>query len=115
MHTRTRLLSPHRPSAVHCSLNMPLLLLVQTTAPPCCGITCSLPSLRWPSPPAKGTDVIYIHLLADYRPTPLEHYVFPGGGDGLFLAVDSKGTFRRAFLITTAEHEHCWAAECFWR
>lgn len=34
---------------------------------------------------------------ADYRPTPLEHYVFPGGGDGLFLAVDSKGTFRQAY------------------
>ena len=44
----------------------------QRAGPPCC-----------PSPPA-----------ADYRPTPLEHYVFPAGGDGLFLAVDSKGTFR---------------------
>ncbi|KAI7836432.1 hypothetical protein COHA_009701 [Chlorella ohadii] len=33
-------------------------------------------------------------VYTDYRPTPLEHYVFPGGGDGLFLAVDSKGTFR---------------------
>ncbi|PRW05917.1 superkiller viralicidic activity 2-like 2 isoform B [Chlorella sorokiniana] len=33
-------------------------------------------------------------VYTDYRPTPLEHYVFPAGGDGLFLAVDSKGTFR---------------------
>ena len=30
----------------------------------------------------------------DYRPTPLEHYIFPAGGDGLFLVVDNKGTFR---------------------
>lgn len=32
----------------------------------------------------------------DYRPTPLEHYVFPAGGDGIFLVVDNKGTFRCA-------------------
>ncbi|KAI3427412.1 hypothetical protein D9Q98_010327 [Chlorella vulgaris] len=35
-------------------------------------------------------DVVY----TDYRPTPLEHYVFPAGGDGLFLVVDSRGSFR---------------------
>lgn len=31
---------------------------------------------------------------ADYRPTPLEHYVFPVGGDDWLLVVDQKGTFR---------------------
>lgn len=33
-------------------------------------------------------------VYTDYRPTPLEHYVFPAGGDGMFLVVDSRGTFR---------------------
>lgn len=33
-------------------------------------------------------------IYTDYRPTPLQHYLFPSGGDGLFLVVDEKGTFR---------------------
>ena len=33
-------------------------------------------------------------VYTDYRPTPLEHYIFPAGGDGLFLVVDQKTTFR---------------------
>ncbi|KAK1313776.1 hypothetical protein QJS10_CPA06g01481 [Acorus calamus] len=27
-------------------------------------------------------------------PTPLQHYIFPSGGDGLYLVVDEKGKFR---------------------
>lgn len=33
-------------------------------------------------------------VYTDYRPTPLQHYVFPSGGDGLYLAVDEKAKFR---------------------
>ncbi|KAG2608847.1 DExH-box ATP-dependent RNA helicase DExH9-like [Panicum virgatum] len=33
-------------------------------------------------------------VYTDYRPTPLQHYVFPSGGDGLYLVVDEKGRFR---------------------
>ncbi|RHY31232.1 hypothetical protein DYB32_005190 [Aphanomyces invadans] len=33
-------------------------------------------------------------VYTDYRPTPLQHYVFPAGGDGLHLVVDEKGKFR---------------------
>ena len=33
-------------------------------------------------------------VYTDYRPTPLQHYVFPSGGDGLYLCVDEKGVFR---------------------
>ncbi|GFP95072.1 superkiller viralicidic activity 2-like 2 [Phtheirospermum japonicum] len=33
-------------------------------------------------------------VYTDYRPTPLQHYMFPSGGDGLYLAVDEKGKFR---------------------
>jgi superfamily II RNA helicase len=31
------------------------------------------------------------------RPTPLQHYIFPAGGDGLHLVVDEKGIFRVTF------------------
>jgi ATP-dependent RNA helicase DOB1 len=33
-------------------------------------------------------------VYTDYRPTPLQHYVFPEGGDGIYLVVDEKGNFR---------------------
>lgn len=33
-------------------------------------------------------------VFTDYRPTPLQHYLFPAGGEGIYLAVDEKGTFR---------------------
>ncbi|KAI5065335.1 hypothetical protein GOP47_0020030 [Adiantum capillus-veneris] len=33
-------------------------------------------------------------VYTDFRPTPLQHYVFPAGGDGLYLVVDEKGSFR---------------------
>ncbi|GER54977.1 helicase [Striga asiatica] len=33
-------------------------------------------------------------VYTDYRPTPLQHYIFPSGGDGLYLAVDENGKFR---------------------
>ena len=33
-------------------------------------------------------------MYTDYRPTPLQHYLFPSGGDGLYMVVDEKGKFR---------------------
>lgn len=33
-------------------------------------------------------------VYTNYRPTPLQHYVFPSGGDGLYMVVDEKGRFR---------------------
>ncbi|ETO04145.1 ATP-dependent RNA helicase DOB1, partial [Reticulomyxa filosa] len=36
--------------------------------------------------------VIYTEL----RPVPLQHYLFPAGGDGIHLVVDYKGKFRDA-------------------
>lgn len=44
--------------------------------------------------------VCYLHsqpchvVYTDYRPTPLQHYIFPAGGDGLHLVVDDKSEFR---------------------
>ncbi|KAF4682875.1 Superkiller viralicidic activity 2-like [Perkinsus olseni] len=35
------------------------------------------------------------HLIyTDYRPVPLQHYVYPSMGDGVYLTVDEKGKFR---------------------
>lgn len=33
-------------------------------------------------------------VYTDFRPTPLQHYLFPANGDGIHLVVDEKGTFR---------------------
>jgi ATP-dependent RNA helicase DOB1 len=33
-------------------------------------------------------------VYTDYRPVPLQHFVFPVGAEGLFLVVDEKGKFR---------------------
>jgi ATP-dependent RNA helicase DOB1 len=33
-------------------------------------------------------------VYTDYRPTPLQHFIFPSGGEGVFLVVDEKGKFR---------------------
>ncbi|PVU99368.1 hypothetical protein BB559_000780 [Furculomyces boomerangus] len=33
-------------------------------------------------------------VYTDFRPTPLQHYLFPAGGDGIHLVVDEKGQFR---------------------
>ena len=36
-----------------------------------------------------------VHVVyTDFRPTPLQHYLFPAGGDGIHLVVDEKGVFR---------------------
>ena len=33
-------------------------------------------------------------IYTEYRPTPLQHFLFPVGGDGIRLVVDDKGKFR---------------------
>ena len=33
-------------------------------------------------------------VYTDYRPVPLEHYIFPSGGDGLHLVVDDNVSSR---------------------
>ncbi|AQK90660.1 DExH-box ATP-dependent RNA helicase DExH10 [Zea mays] len=33
-------------------------------------------------------------VYTDFRPTPLQHYMFPIGGSGLYLVVDENGQFR---------------------
>lgn len=33
-------------------------------------------------------------IYTEFRPVPLQHYVYPRGSDGIFLAVDAKGNFK---------------------
>lgn len=33
-------------------------------------------------------------VYTDFRPTPLQHYIFPSGCDGLYLVVDENGKFK---------------------
>ncbi|KAK3910367.1 Exosome RNA helicase MTR4 [Frankliniella fusca] len=33
-------------------------------------------------------------VYTDYRPVPLQHYIFPNGGDGIHLVVDENGQFK---------------------
>ncbi|KAF2418238.1 ATP-dependent RNA helicase DOB1 [Tothia fuscella] len=33
-------------------------------------------------------------VYTDFRPTPLQNYIFPNGSDGIHLVVDEKGVFR---------------------
>ncbi|XP_069780461.1 exosome RNA helicase MTR4 isoform X2 [Narcine bancroftii] len=42
-------------------------------------------------------------IYTDYRPTPLQHYIFPAGGDGLHLVVDENGDFREDNFNTSMQ------------
>jgi len=33
-------------------------------------------------------------VYTEYRPVPLQHFIFPSGGDGIHLVVDEFGKFR---------------------
>ncbi|XP_018335844.2 exosome RNA helicase MTR4 [Agrilus planipennis] len=33
-------------------------------------------------------------VYTDYRPTPLQHFIFPAGGQGIHMVVDENGTFK---------------------
>lgn len=36
-----------------------------------------------------------VHVVyTNFRPTPLQHYLFPAGAEGIHLVVDEHGTFR---------------------
>ncbi|CAG8640809.1 16314_t:CDS:10 [Dentiscutata erythropus] len=39
---------------------------------------------------AQPCHVVY----TDFRPTPLQHYIYPCGGDGIFMVVDENGAFK---------------------
>ncbi|GKV39979.1 hypothetical protein SLEP1_g47664 [Rubroshorea leprosula] len=43
---------------------------------------------------AKVHQQPYHIVYTDYQPTPLQHYIFPAGGEGLYMVVDERGRFR---------------------
>lgn len=48
-------------------------------------------------------------VYTDFRPTPLQHYFFPQGADGIHLVVDEKGVFREENFnkaMTTIADKH---------
>jgi ATP-dependent RNA helicase DOB1 len=50
-------------------------------------------------------------VYTEYRPTPLQHFIFPAGGEGLFLVVDESGkflekNFRKAISYLNEEQKH---------
>jgi ATP-dependent RNA helicase DOB1 len=46
------------------------------------------------SPATSVFPKFFTAVYTDYRPTPLQHYVFPCGGQGIFLVVDDEGKFK---------------------
>ncbi|EKG03906.1 RNA helicase, putative [Trypanosoma cruzi] len=59
-------------------------------------LSATIPNARefadWVESIHPGTKVHVIHT--DYRPVPLQHYLYPCGADGIFLIVDEQGKFR---------------------
>lgn len=59
-------------------------------------LSATIPNARefadWVESIHPTTTVHVIHT--DYRPVPLQHYLYPSGADGIFLIVDEKGKFR---------------------
>ena len=50
-------------------------------------------------------------VYTEYRPTPLQHFIFPAGGDGLFMVVDEGGkflekNFRKAISYLNDDQNH---------
>lgn len=48
-------------------------------------------------------------VYTDFRPTPLQHYLFPNGSDGIYLVVDERSNFRednfqKAMAALAANH-----------
>lgn len=43
--------------------------------------------------------IVFLHdqpchvVYTDYRPVPLQHYIYPAGGDGIHMVVNEKGDF----------------------
>ena len=70
------------------------------------GVRCAFLSATIPNAAEFASWVARIHGCAvsvihtEYRPTPLQHYIFPAGGDGIHLVVDETGKFREDNFTT---------------
>ena len=41
-------------------------------------------------------------VYTEFRPTPLQHYIFPNGADGLYLVKDEKVSLKSVGLLSVA-------------
>lgn len=59
-------------------------------------LSATIPNARefadWVESIHASTKVHVIHT--EFRPVPLQHYLYPAGADGIFLIVDEQSTFR---------------------
>lgn len=49
-------------------------------------------------------------VYTDYRPTPLQHYLFPAGANGLYMVVDEKGVMPDSWTLSLSET--LWSVLC---
>lgn len=51
------------------------------------------------------TEIFFLHLqpchvvYTDFRPTPLQHYIYPCGGEGIYQVVDELGIFKESSFL----------------
>jgi ATP-dependent RNA helicase DOB1 len=58
-------------------------------------LSATLPNARDFAEWIASTHCSPCHVVyTDYRPTPLQHFLYPAGGEGIFLVVDDKNRFR---------------------
>jgi superfamily II RNA helicase len=43
-------------------------------------------------------------VYTDFRPTPLQHFIFPAGGDAIHMVVDEKSNFRCGTLMRMCDY-----------
>lgn len=43
-------------------------------------------------------------VSTDYRPVPLQHYIYPSGAEGIYLVVDEKGKFKEENFTKAISH-----------
>ena len=60
-------------------------------------VSGAVPLLHFWSTSSAKTPVILLQpchvVYTDYRPTPLQHYIFPAGGDGIHMVVDEQVSY----------------------
>ena len=52
-------------------------------------------------------------VYTDFRPTPLQHYIYPAGGDGLFLVEDEKVMCSNNEVLSLPAMEKCYLQNNF--
>ena len=58
-------------------------------------------------------------VYTDFRPTPLQHYIYPAGGEGLFLVQDEKVGDKQIdaqkIFLDLSRHNFCSCKKKAWK